>query len=486
MRESIGAVRGPFSPGGAWAGAMIILLSIVCSVSVILISTTDLWFLPPAIILAVAYLFWSFSRPAVAVVTIIFLYLHIIEESEDITPIEIGFGAYLFGFVLYWFARRFFFAKEPIVEDITDRFLLAFYGVGFLSVCLVLARGDSLSMWFRELLTFSYVLLFFPAREAMSDERGLRHILIGFGVMAGIVAVNNIWEYKEAVGLATYMWELIRGRTPFGAHFFFPIVVVGVGLLGGARQRLGKIVAMFLTLFFGFALLLTFTRGFWAGTAFAVLMLLILLEKRSRHRIIAISAAILVAITGLIYLLGGGYVIEALVIRFASFGGALRDISIAGRLAESKAVIELILESPLIGYGVGAVFTHYNLLIKSSVESLYVHNGYLYLMFKTGLIGTLIFFGFYFGVLLKGIRVSRTIGDDVSGVITKSATAILFAMAFVTVTSNAYRDKESLLVLVLASACIMARWKLVRPHSTLKRGIALTSPPVHEQQSPNP
>ena len=67
------------------------------------ICTTEFGLFLPVAIVAAAYCAWSFPRPAVAVSTIILMNAYVMEGSSEITPLEIGVGVYLYGYLAYWF-----------------------------------------------------------------------------------------------------------------------------------------------------------------------------------------------------------------------------------------------------------------------------------------------------------------------------------------------------------------------------------------------
>ena len=450
-----------FDSGGLSSGARVALLGFFgFSLTLILwVSTTEFWFVPTAVLLSFAYVYWSFSRPVVAIITIIILYFSVVEGSEEITLPEVAFAAYFFGYLGFWFVKRIFFQRVSVITSAADKFLVSFFFVGCSSVVIIVSNGGSILSWLREFITLSYLMLIFPARDALKSEIDFKLVTSGFVVLVFAVAVRNLVEYATASATAVYLWELISNRRPFGAHFFFPVVVVGMSLfVHGADRR--RFLFLTLSLASGVALALTFTRGFWLAAAVGLIVLFFLVDWRAKIRMVITWLIMGTIAIGSLYLFAGRaveFIVDALVVRVGTFGNTLQDLSVAERIAESKTVIGLIAENPLLGYGMGATFKHYNILDRFTDDQLYIHNGYLYLLFKVGLLGTLFFLGFYISVLFRGFKLSRSgmLSPFVLAV-SRGCTCILVAMLFVTITSNVFRDKESLLVVALASAVIMA------------------------------
>lgn len=444
----------PFSP--------VLILSILGMIVLVAwVATFEFAFLLPISIATVAFVVWSFRRPHIAVATIVLLYLHVIERSEDITLTELAFGLYFYGFLAYWFFGKVFLSRTRIVESGTDVFLVSFITICVSSVVLVVAYGGSPVMWFRETLTLSGLLLFFPSREVMRSRRGARWVLFALGVLISVVAINNLIGYRTSSLAARYMWELVGSRKPIGDHYFFPACVVLVSLIVHVRSSRAQVLSSVLLIFFALALALTFSRGFWMAALFGCVVLFVLIDRPGKARLMLLLLGLGAVVIAAAFLLVGDlgeYVIRALLIRFSSTGHALADASFAARIAESNAVIDLIKANPLVGYGVGASYSHYDLLLQRTTTSLFVHNGYLFILFKVGLFGFIAFFGFFLSVIVKTVRAYRASRfDQVTTAFLLGGVAVFFGMLLVSITSNTFITKESLLLIALGSAYMLAQ-----------------------------
>jgi O-antigen ligase len=428
---------------------------------VIWIETLEYGYLMPVVLLGGIFIIWSFTKPVVALTTIMFLYLHVIERSEGITPIEILFAVYFFGYLAYWFTQELIIRRAVILRSAADILLMAFLVVCFSSLLLILANSGSALKWLREFLTLSGLLLYFPLRDSLRNDKNAKVILGGFLITVVVIILNNLVAYRKMSLAATYLWELVGSRKPIGAHVFFPATVVVMSLIMHVQRVKDRVLLFVIILLCGLGLALTFARGFWFATLIGFVMLFFLVDRPKRKKLLLTSLiALSIAMICIWYFTGGmgESIIRALLIRFTTSGAGLQDISLRERLLESEKVLSLIKESPIIGHGVGASFTLYSILTRTSEESMYVHNGYLFLLFKVGILGTLIFLGYLYFVIINAFRALKTTSAGFFQIaITRGIIAVLAAVAILTISSNYFIEKHSLLILTLSAAFVMSR-----------------------------
>ena len=153
-----------------------------------------------------------------------------------------------------------------------------------------------------------------------------------------------------------------------------------------------------------------------------------------------------------------GAIFRAVAARLTSSGNALEDISIANRIAETRTVLSLVPQSPLVGLGYGSWFHHFNIITHTTEIVHYVHNVYVYLLMKVGAIGLFLFGGYILLVLREGFRVSRLAQErPIVLALVRASVALLIGLLFVGTNSGILEDKQVLLVLTLGTACITSR-----------------------------
>jgi O-antigen ligase len=429
--------------------------------AIVYVCTTDVGLYLPAAILAVAYCLWSFPRPAVAVSTIILMNAYVMEGSSEITPLEIGVGVYLYGYLAYWFVHRLLVAREPILKGTSDHFLVGFIALCVLSVVMLLAANSRIDYWARGILTISSLLLCFPAREAMRTRSGMMTLAGAFALLVLTLAVVNIVQYRASTLLANYLWEIWGGRKAFGSALYMALAVGAAGMYvhaeGGKQRALALLVGAVAIVALG----TTFYRGFWIGTLISLVVLFLLVPRSGRVRLLWVGFLGAAASGLLVFLVAGDLaesVFRGVAARFTSTGNAMEDVSIANRIAETETVLRLVPQSPLVGFGYGAFFHHYNIITKSTEVVHYVHNVYVFLLLKVGAVGLFLFLGYAISLLWEGLRASRRPEESPFTLsMVRTSAAILVGLLFVGTNSGILEDKQVLLTITLAAAAITSR-----------------------------
>ena len=153
----------------------------------------------------------------------------------------------------------------------------------------------------------------------------------------------------------------------------------------------------------------------------------------------------------------GAYVGEALVNRFISSGSGLGDISVAARFREYADILAAIKENPLIGHGMGATFTYYNILERITEQSLYAHNAFLFLIFKVGIIGAALFFAYFFLIMKTSFVLSRRkVGSMFDVAINRAILVVLLGLLMIATNSGVMVDKEALFLISLCAGLTMS------------------------------
>jgi O-antigen ligase len=208
------------------------------------------------------------------------------------------------------------------------------------------------------------------------------------------------------------------------------------------------------------ALLLTFARGFWVGAFAGTLVVMLLSPATIRWRMLKLSAVMLVVAGFASYVFSGGIVgrlLESVGDRMLSSGKSLGDISLRARFIESQALIDRILPSPLIGNGLGARYSFYNVLQHTTSTTTYAHNGYLYLLFKLGLAGTGLLVVWFLKLLTVAWAGSRsTTGRPFMTAMIRASAGVLCGLLIITITSNVFIERESLLIVAIIGALVVS------------------------------
>ena len=408
----------------------------------------DILYLPIAIIAALT-LYWS-VRSARIWLTLVILGHAVLfgQKTEGVSIFEAAFALFLFGILSLWFLDRLVIKRGSLITASGDFAFLLFVLLASLSVVFALASESKMFLWLREYLVFLGFLLYFPLRDALRDSTGRWWIYGAFFLLALGIAIKNFLQYRTGALVASYLWELVGARQTANE----PLFMAGAAIWMVSDRRAIRLLCFVLVSMFSLALVLTFSRGYWVGAFVGGIVLFSFGEKRERRKLAGLVLVVGVSAIGIMLVFFHeifSALISTVFLRLFSTAGAAQDISLANRLVESAAVWSAIWTSPIMGSGLGAEYTFYSLLRKTTLHTIYVHNAYLYLWFKLGILGLVAFLASYGGKILAGVRLALGHRDHPRRPLLLSAVAILIAMLLISITSPQFYARDSVLIITL-------------------------------------
>jgi len=264
--------------------------------------------------------------------------------------------------------------------------------------------------------------------------------LVAMLVLASLLMVaSRRWSKTELRYALVVLWVLGCGHFLLGAVTYATIHVRTIGVyFSGASS----VITMLL---FNYALraptrkgmllwmlalsvplaheFLSFTRGYWLATFIAVLFSLAVyigrtgdVRARAGRATLAVALFAGVVFGGMIVLagvLGIGHIVEVTSTRLASSGGteySWQTQSNFYRLLESGYAIGLFMENPIFGHGLGYYFVMNDPLTNRLWEQYYVHENYIMIALKQGLIGLGVWLWMFLGFCRAGLA-GRSLPD---------------------------------------------------------------------------
>lgn len=355
--------------------------------------------------------------------------------------------------------------------------LLALVGLAaFSALNGVLVHGAPLGLALRELRPFAYYLVAFVALAALGDRRQVVWLVVGLFLVADLVALVVVAQ--QALGTQQVLFEQMyaagwevrtMGGTggvfgsarvvPPGHVFLTLMLVVAVALLPIARPGLVRALLAAQALAFGLASLLTYTRAQWLTLTIAVLVVLAFTPLPRQARAVRRAAAVVAATVLLVA--GIGFVAPATgnafltlvadrALSVADPNDTLTTDSLQWRAYENEEALATYASHPVLGIGLGASYREPS-LVRSEVEqndwglTRFIHNAYLYLLVKMGLLGPALFAWFALAFLGLGWR---ALGQMAQGV------------------------ERRLLLGVLATFAGLLQWLWTQPHLFFPEGTA--------------
>ena len=316
--------------------------------------------------------------------------------------------------------------------------LLAFYCVAVFSTVLAIVNGTvTFNQSLGELRVVNLYLTFFLVTNMINDEKHLRRLLNGLFVLSILVALMMIAQYflgditQILPGHVPRFYirpiQVIQGNSVFSpgqSLVLVALITIPVLLIFDKDPSKSKLIFRFLLLFIvGLAVIVTFNRNFWVAVAIAMFLVvfLISISEKIRFANLVVWLVVIVIMTTLLVLsLAGDQTqsfINGVATRFDTLlnPDTLGESSLAYRAVETEYAIPQIAAHPLIGLGLGAAYRPQDNRIDFGVlgydKLAYIHNGHLWMILKTGIIGYLFFIWFLFLFLQRSLKYWRQIPD---------------------------------------------------------------------------
>ncbi|MCY3778890.1 MAG: O-antigen ligase family protein [Chloroflexi bacterium] len=308
--------------------------------------------------------------------------------------------------------------------------------VGAVCLAAILSLGAwqnaSLSHWLREWLKWLVIVLIIW-NLTLSYAQNWRWLIFAVVISAAANALVGLYIFFGGSG-ADHL--VILGRffrafgtfgqpNPFGG---FMGIALPIALMTGLAQlrpiyhgwrtkgrlewapALILIISSLASMLIIVALLASWSRGAWLGTAVALLVMLVALPRRFAHGVIlSLAIGLLFACAWLTGLLP-----DSIVSRLTNTATELVTISdvrgvpiypwnyaVIERLAHWQAAVNMATDAPFLGVGLGSyevVYDSYRLIFWEKPLG-HAHNQYLNMLAETGFIGLAAYLGFWFVII---------------------------------------------------------------------------------------
>lgn len=302
---------------------------------------------------------------------------------------------------------------RPYFPPLLLLFLLAVVSVGYALFYMHTSPKEVLG----ELRHLFYWLLAPMVMVALDSQRKLYLFVRALLVVAVMLALGQIvqsvfgisilsggrLEFAETMGASSR--DAIRSTTP-GIY----LVLFGFFLLTARYLWLVKnaLFGMPLLLLFGAGILVTYGRTLWFVSALGTVYLVFLARGRRVVQLMVFGIALTVVVTGAIGL-AKPHALDAIVERLSSYQAEISSgQSLGWRFEENQYALTYIRANPLMGVGLGGA---YKPGLRPEIfegEHRYIHNGYLYLMLKLGVLSILFLAWFYWVAYRQGRQQLRS------------------------------------------------------------------------------
>jgi len=405
----------------------------------------------------------------------------------DIPLIQVaGNSFYLLDILLFvcfgvwvFIKRRLVWTKSP--QKWLLLFLLWTMAVGF---------GQSLALdipyetWIRELRTIAYFVFILLLPEAIDSKERVEVLArlllmssLAVTIMALIVRLGY-FEMPARPNLLVY--------TEAGAPRIFIVYGVERAMYAALFAMGGLLVyrSRFLWLAVAFnavTLILGLTRGPYVGVLVGIVMTFALVKgwrglPRLPAFLIGFAAIVYIGVLFLSMITGGEQV-HVFTTRLADLIKDLTEGSgtFGGRTTEARVVTEFLLDNPdalLFGQGLGGFFADPYNLLTAEVRYLgdrrysYVHNGYLWTILRSGLIGAAFFYAFWLALIFKSLYWARKTTDLELRAISVGIIAVTIGTLTLSLSGQPLGEGPRMSALVIYAAIGLATIRLAKQQAS--------------------
>ncbi len=359
--------------------------------------------------------------------------------------------------------RKVFFQRMTIMDKVVGFFLLW----TIFSALWGLVNGGDFKYIYQEVYFFGLYLTYFLIRRNFESLESLNRLWLLFIILSVIVSFEYIYIAYRETGLGTgILIKRVSTQQPHLSQLAFPYLISFLLFKTDNTNKKLVIAAMipnFMMIFF------SQQRGLWVGILFSILLLWGLSFIRSGASIKNFIKFLFFLLIGVATIIGIGLLIDTFFLgstlitmfeRLSTLLELAKDASFLIRFSEIANALDQWKLNPIFGTGFGATI---NPIILEHYSVNLVDNSYVVFLWKSGLIGLIIYIlmillffvrGLYIFRQTRQIQVQRLVAALLSGfaglavvALTNSCLAyyrynIFWAMTYATIELLYLREKK--------------------------------------------
>lgn len=335
--------------------------------------------------------------------------------------------------------RRLVEPEFRIVWTALDWPLLIFYGVTLVSTFIAILQSSlEVQEALRATRVLSYYLTFYLVTNLVRERRQLNFLLNGLFLLATLVAAAMVVQFLvgdsvhllpgrvETLNTQGTIYEEVARISPPGFSIVLVSFVAILCILVLEKFKPQGWLKFFQCGVLGMALLLTFLRSYWAVLIMVFVLLAYLFRGVDRQRLIGwglvvISSAAMILL--LVFSDPGSRatrLVGASIDRLSTLGNSGtfqgQDSSFNWRMLENGYAFSTIAAHPWIGLGMGFTYRPYDRRLDIPGDPYdfrkHIHNGHLWILLQSGLLGYLSFMWLSLAFPIRGFRYWRSIAND--------------------------------------------------------------------------
>lgn len=374
-----------------------------------------------------------------------------LENEPGTTPFELFFFAYAILMISVFLLPDFIRGALPL-ETPVDKLFLGFVLLIPYALTLGLVNGARPAQAFNEVAYYLGFIGYFAYRRYFNRPVFRRALLAGFILLLLFVVIRNALNYREILLEAYLPWQTEKARIAKNEVFLLAGSALFLSFIAYAKNLRYLLLSGVMFAALTGALVITQSRGYWLAFLFAVIVAFGVGERSLKKRVIATGGILLViaaVIVTLYFQNSFRLVLKALAHRFETIDLANLDASLRERILETQTIVGRIARNPIAGYGFGVTYPRYFILFKVYEPFYYVHNGYLAIWYKFGIVGLGILLAACYYIISYSYQIYVRSRRRVIKALALAVVSTLAGMLLVNITSPQFISFDSMIILAL-------------------------------------
>ncbi|MFA5512903.1 MAG: O-antigen ligase family protein [Candidatus Kapaibacterium sp.] len=389
--------------------------------------------------------------------------------GEDVGVLDVVLGIFYVGSLAVYFVRKSLIVKEKIMLNIGDWAILTFFTLLLFNFVIAVANDVEPINWLREYLLIINLLMYFPVRDILKTENDVNKFLLFFAIIIILTGTYQIIEYYRKISTnIVYAYELKKSLT-INQTLYTAASIIGFIFAFSQKNKWREFIIVGMTALYVVFLISTFSRTFWLVLGLAFLLMFFLLPAKKKVTFLTYLGVISsVVILGAFLLMKDKADIALSVAfeRLESTSAGRKDVSLIARFKEWEKLTYHIKQNPLGGNGLTKVFTFHFPINSRARHTHIIHNGYIWLLYRTGIPMTLLFLFFLFYYTIKAINLIPKSQSLTQRALLIAALSVFLALYIVNLTSSQFFYRDGIFVTSMTIAFICIGEKLILSKNT--------------------
>lgn len=367
------------------------------------------------------------------------------EDDGKIKIEELFYVAFVSTGIIIWLVKEILVFRRRIIYTGFDVLFLSAWILSNTVAALAwwIHGGDPL-IFVKEFVIHLTFLLYFPIRKNIQTRKQVLTLIGVVMLMAFVNSINNIFTYQERVVESALEFGAVGARVVSYEVLSVAMVMASFALLAYARKPVTFLIGLAGTALGIATVVMSLSRGPIISTVAGMLVVIALVPRGKSLKLVAVGVATVALNVAALTIIAPTFaesIVDNITDRLSTLNKLSVDKSLGSRVDESSTLLEsYIPASPILGYGYGVPFYFYDGPTGYSVKALFIHNGYLYPLYKFGIPVGLYFLLVFFYPLARGVISAPSKTAGFNRAMMAGACGILVAILMTNLTSSKFSN----------------------------------------------